>query len=118
MKGKVFGVIVLLIVLAGVTLLVVNKWDSISSIWGGKGLKGCKDLSPFDCVKKHGAIKTTSTSAGDRYDYPGTRDGAHGFYSNNRAVLIGSSPALKGSYDKTEITWDNGNKTPMNTIFK
>lgn len=113
MSGKVITGLIVLSFLAGVTYLVVKNWDSIKGVFGKSGLKECKDLSPFDCVIKHGAKKTMAATAGDRYDY-----GDYGFYSNGRAVLIGTSPAKKGDYDKKEIKWDDGNKTSMKDVLK
>lgn len=118
MKEKLVNGLIILIFLSGITYLVIKNWETIKGIFSGSGLKECKDLSAFECIKKHGAKKTTTAGAGDRYDYPDMSTGSYGFFANNRAVMIGISPDKKGSYDKKEIKWDDGSKTSMKDIFK
>lgn len=112
MSNKVIGWGIVSVIVIGFAWIVIANWDTIKGIFGkGAGLKVCKDLTSFECIKKHGAVLTTATTAGDRYEY-----GGYGFYSNNRVVELSSG--RKGSYDKIKIKWDDGTETKMTEIFK
>lgn len=118
MSNKFIGWAIAFLIIGIFVYIVIQNWNTILGIFGKGGLQGCKGLSDIECVKKNGAKETTSTNAGDRYDYPNTQVGSYGFYSNGRVVLIGSSPDKKGAYDKKEIIWDDGSRTQMKEIFK
>lgn len=66
--------------------------------------------TPFEYIKFKGATKTTSATAGDRYDF-----GDYGFYSNNRVAQF--STQKKGTYDKVKIIWDDKTETTLISIF-
>lgn len=110
--GKIIPYLIIGVVLLIIIGLTIKNWDKIKGLFGKGGIKECDGLAPFECIKKLGAEKTISATAGDRYDYKN-----YGFYSNNRVGFIGSSPAKKGNYDTKQIIWDDGSKITLKQIF-
>lgn len=104
---KTGSVILLVLIILGIAVI----------IYGILNKKTCQESdSNFECVKKMGATKSISPTAGDRYDFPQGANAEYGFYSNNRAARF--SDKKKGSYDKVKITFDDGSTITLQEIFK
>ena len=112
MNKKVITWIFFAIIILVVVGIVIKNWDWIKGIFsGGKNTK-CSDAdSPYECMKKMGAVyfKTTTGEEGVSF-------GDYQFYSNNRAFKV--STKAKGSYNKDAITWDGRGTTTIKEVFK
>jgi len=114
MNKKIFNWIFFVIILLIVVAIVIKNWGLIKGLFGG-GNK-CTDAdSNFECINKRGGVPSATFKGS--LDYPNGEKGSFRFFTNNRVAEIGSSPELKGSYDKKEITWDDGRTTTLKEVF-
>lgn len=94
-----------------VTISILTVIAAFLGIYGLVLAYRNKTMSAFDYIKTKGAVKSTTVGVGDRYDF-----NDFGFYSNNRAVQF--STGKKGTYNKVQITFDDGTKILLSDIFK
>lgn len=107
MDKKYIYIIIALVIIV-VVFAIFNKSEGKPS-----GDKDCKNIkAPFDYVACLGAVKAVNSNGTFRNQF-----GLYGFYDNNR-VIMGPGVTKKGSYDTTQITWEDGTKTPLKDIFK